>query len=185
LNDRQQPEQNGGNVAILAFVTGGVLLAIVFVLFLAFRPSEEASVEEERAVPSEPVHTSTSVPSNSINLGDCYNVSSPRDRLEVISIEPPLNTNPTNDLRVTLRYNLESHDTAMVSLLSGTVATGRTGISPEIEVTRGSGVVTVEQRTRFTGATYRGFTVHLSPKTETYRQAGYRCFRPLVILELK
>jgi len=80
----------------------------------------------------------------------CYNVKSPDDRIELISIEPfdgsVFAVGETVDVKAELRYNLESHDEARVELwfeLPENRGGGSAGFA-DIKVSGGSDTVIVE-----------------------------------------
>jgi hypothetical protein len=182
VNEIQRPEHGSAGAAIVAFVVGGVVISVVLGLFLATRPSETSEVTadaEGSSAADTATFSATPLP------GRCYNLYSPVDSLDVVTVEPRLATNPQNGVRVSVRYTLDSHPKANLTLYVA-YGTGRSIVSETIEVDRGSGIAVLQQTKplRDELAVYPAFWVHLSPQATAYRAAGYNCFSPIVTLRV-
>jgi hypothetical protein len=180
MND-EPSETSSSHPAILAFLCGGILVAIVFGVFLAMRPSETSEVTADAAgSPAADTATFSATPLP----GRCYNLYSPVDSLDVVSVEPRLATNPQNGVRVSVRYTLDSHPKANLTLYVS-YGSGRSIVSETTEVARGSGIVVVQQTKPLRDdEPATGFWLHLSPQASAYRAAGYNCFSPMVTLRV-
>jgi len=137
-------------------------------------------------VPVQPPTLLTAIPGTTPTTSSttCYRVASPDDRVEVISVDPPLNGPlPTTTLRVSLRYNLVSHERARLILYvdDPAVGAGARTLGPEVTVSRGNGVVSLTRSGTMPPGEVKYF-IYLQPTVDAYR--GFSCWSPIFILPL-